>query len=525
MVPRRTLLPILAFSLLASTHANLEIEFDTLLPQNFVKPTYLSFNIDTGSLYNKMDLNDPVLTNLVKSLAAAAPTELRMGGSAADDVTYTGPSGQRGPCSLPNGAKICVDDSLWSEIHGFVNATGVSLVWDLRITERTEAGAWNSSNAVALLAHTAAAGYHVGAWQLGNEVEDMIKHGGFINGTQIGHDFRALSALLRDAYPQLSPTIYGPDACCENLFPTPGTFLSEFVASAADAVAAITIHDYPLGRTPAPARACNTTSYTNKQQFRSLVQFIANYTSFIEAGGGSDVPIILDEVASTAEGGCDLLSNRFIASFVFLYELASVAESGVVQMNRQDIVGWSSEGTPSNYALLGVPGWVSTAASGAPAPHPDYYVALLWKQLVGTAVLSSQYSGDGDATFDAHVWCSSGAHGVPSGVPVIAFASMSDASVELAIPAGLPSTTPRTEFFVTSSATPAPPNATSPGAPPASVYGDVAFLNGVQLSVNADGTLPQFPLRGRKVVGAGPVTLPPWSVGFIVLAHSVEACQ
>ena len=61
--------------------------------------------------------------------------------------------------------------------------------------------------------------------------------------------------------------------------------------------------------------------------------FLSNYSGYIAAGGGGGgAPLILGEVASTAEGGCDGLSNRFVAGFVFIYELAATAEAGAVQV-------------------------------------------------------------------------------------------------------------------------------------------------------------------------------------------------
>ena len=44
-----------------------------------VSSTYLSFNIDTGSLYNNLDFSDKVLTQLFANLVNAAPTQLRIG--------------------------------------------------------------------------------------------------------------------------------------------------------------------------------------------------------------------------------------------------------------------------------------------------------------------------------------------------------------------------------------------------------------------------------------------------------------
>lgn len=127
------------------------------------------------------------------------------------------------------------------------------------------------------------------------------------------------------------------------------------------------MHDYPLGR--APNRSCVPEEYTNLTQFRSLPVFIANYTGYVVNGSGGEhtqrvrdpwrcplwqvlrlvvhcicpmlnpaaatpPPVILGEVASTAEGGCDGLSNRFVAGFVFIYELAATAEAGAVQASR-----------------------------------------------------------------------------------------------------------------------------------------------------------------------------------------------
>ena len=62
------------------------------------RETYLSFNLDTGSLYNAFDFKDPYLRNLVKGLGTT-PTQLRIGGGAANNVIYTGVGGARGNCS------------------------------------------------------------------------------------------------------------------------------------------------------------------------------------------------------------------------------------------------------------------------------------------------------------------------------------------------------------------------------------------------------------------------------------------
>ena len=161
-----------------SAQATAILTVDFTFPRTAVVDTYLSFNIDTGSLYNAFDFSDPMLSQLVANLVRAAPSQIRFGGGAANDVTYTGAGGASGNCSQGGVTRICVDDSLWAAVNSFANRTGARLVWDLSINPRTEGGAWNSSNSEALIARTVAAGYTIEAWQLGNEEGGWCSQGG-----------------------------------------------------------------------------------------------------------------------------------------------------------------------------------------------------------------------------------------------------------------------------------------------------------------------------------------------------------
>jgi hypothetical protein len=89
------------------------------------------------------------------------------------------------------------------------------------------------------------------------------------------------------------------------------------------------------------------------------------------------LPLILEETATQAGGGCANLSNRYISGFYFLHAIATTGEVGFMRYHRQDVVGWSFTNRPSQYALLGQPGWVS----GPLTPNPDYFLALVWKQV------------------------------------------------------------------------------------------------------------------------------------------------
>lgn len=513
----------------------------TLPPLHRVFSTYVSVNVDAGSIYNNFDFASPPLRALTAHLVSAAPTQLRIGGGAADTVFFTGVGGARGNCSglgLP-GIDICVSGESWDGIAAFSASTGVGLVFDLNgaYGRRSGADPWNSTNAAALLAHAAdAASRGLAApvgWQLGNEPEDWYKRSPPLNvsGATLAADFRMLKSLLHatPGLPQGSQVL-GPDGCCEGRY----ALMAEFAAHAGGALDGVTVHAYPLPYAP----ACNLTHYLDKNLMLGIVVAAEAWRALAAPLLDAGVPLIQGETATSAHGGCPGLSNTFVAGFTYMLELGALGEVrvcvcisslvrvscpharsllpshphplqlGVSQVNRQDLAGWSSEGGPSYYALLGKPGW----SNGPISPHPDYFTALLWKQLVGTAVLASALaSGDPSvsATVDAHVWCGTGGH------PVVTYFNANPAAVELQLPAGVPAS-PRTEFLLTSGAA---------GYDPTALTGDRIFLNGNLLSADASGALsPPFPFPGRAVPSGG-LVLPPLSYGFLVLeGAATPAC-
>ena len=482
------------------------LSFDPAAPPlAYVRPTYLSINLDSGSLYENFDFDDAPLTALVSHLAAAAPTEFRIGGGAADGVLFTGAAGASGNCSYPAmpSISICVSAESLDAILRFCARTGVGLMFDLNGALRVDAASpWNSSNAVELLEWVAGAparGRPVPAgFQLGNEPEDWYKRSPPLNvsGALLAADFHTLRALLR-AQPALAAVaIHGPDACCEER----RAILADFAAHAAGALDALTVHAYPLPR--AANDSCIPAAYTNKTDMLGVVVAVLSYAASAAPLLAQGVPLILGETATSAHGGCDGLSNRFVSGFTFMLELGTLGEVGVAQINRQDIAGFSSNTGPSSYALLGPPGW-SHGPLGQ--PHPDYWVALLWKRLVGTRVLAASLQAAAPLLerLDAHVWCAAGA----SGSLVVSYFSMADASTPLALPPHVPAT-PRVEYVLTSTA----------------LDSNDAYLNGVLLTAGDDGSVPA--MGGKAIpVGGAAISLPPWSYGFIVLQGAVPACS
>lgn len=299
--------------------------------------------------------------------------------------------------------------------------------------------------------------------------------------------------------------------------------LADFAAAVAQhaprSVDAVTVHAYPIAR--APDNSCLPALYTSKAAMATLVPALQLYAQQADALVRAGAPLILGETATSAHGGCANLSNAFVAGFTFMFELGHVAEvPGFVQLNRQDLAGWSSETGPSNYALLGHAGW----SNGTVLTHPDYYTALLWKSLVGTRVLASSFSSPDDpvgvnASWDSHVWCAAAGAAAPGAV-VVTFVNISPGAVSLTLPsplAGLP-----LEVYLLTAPGSAGGGDTG-GDPPAALFDNAVALNGNVLATAADGSLPQWPLPGVRVVG--PVVIPPWSYGFVVVPGAeVRAC-
>ena len=487
-----------------------------------VSPTYLSLNIDTGSLYQNIDLTDRRLSRLLGNLASYAPLQLRIGGGAADNAAFTGVGGRRGNCSLPTldpSIDICVDSTYWRDICDFATRSNVNLVWDLNVAlRRSDTGAWNSSNTEALFRFTSGmqAACPVAAWQLGNEVEDFYKRHPVLNisGSELAADYRSLRQLLA-SYPSLSQRIMGPDACCEErLAPPIGQWLTNFTAGTAGALDAVTVHHYPLPVT------CDPASFTNKTAYLSLNVALAQYAAWAAPAVSRGVPLVLGEVATAAHGGCANYSNTFVSGFTWMYELGAVAEAGFTQLNRQDFVGFSSETEPSQYALVGH-GWSHGPLSN---PHPDYFTSVLWKQLVGSRVLRSNYAAPNASEWDSHVWC-----GREAGTLVISYFSMSSAPIEIRLPQlGNAYIAPRSEFWLTSTATAASRMHGPYVGRPSTLTDDAMYLNGELMTLNADGSLPVAPIPGRVVSNATePIVAPPWSYGFVLffdVGREVQAC-
>ena len=440
--------------------------------------------------------------------------EIRIGGGAADYAVFVPDSSDPTGGNATGGVTVLSDATL-DEIFSFAAQTHATVLFDLNARQfRTASGAWDPSpNATALLTRlsTRYGGAINWGWSLGNEPGGWKEP---VNYTQLGLDVFTLQSLLKGL--NIGHNVFGASFAGLGL-----DVIEPFLAASKGALQGLTVHDYPLGRN------CSLAAFLDRSHVDNLsarLQAVANLT---RAVADWYVELVLEEVAPNDDGGCDGLTNRFADGFVLQASLAAVAAAGFDRYSRQDLVGWSSTQTPSSYSLVGPPGW--TTGTAAMRPHPSWFTAMLFKQLVGSSTLAAQLSGDAGllAQVTVAAWCP-GAPWWFEDALIVQFANPTgaDVTISVATASGGFNTGTYTAYILTSSAEAffeararveagKPATLAAPLDPPASLTGDDTFLTGVLWSVNDNGVPPAAGPVPGDVVTSPTITLPAYSHGFV----------
>jgi hypothetical protein len=471
-------------------------EANTPLRKKPLPPEYVSFNIDSASLGYNFDFKDRRLTNLVKQISHPGAI-LRLGGTASTGVVWTGVGGRRSPCP----GSICINAEYWDEIHAFLRATGVKLLFDFSGSKWFNAsGDWDPNlNATQQMNYTNEKGYTTGfAWQLGNEGTSGR------TATQWGQNFVNLKhAMAR--FPKIGQMLIGPSSSISG-----ATQENEFLSVTKGALNGFSYHHYGPNITIPPDMKSVRTHTTCHDQ-RARVDAIDPNTW-----------VVWEESACAPLGGHDGVCNRFASGFYWIHALTIGGELGCDILHRQDIAGYSFPGMGSKYTLAGPPGWANESTWGPLEPHPDWYTTVLFKQLAGLVPLGGvKVTGDAEAVndVDAHIWC--GAEGTAAaGKAVFIYSNGHTASVTVQSINGIP-LSPRVEFILTPTA-----NARSKPPVPSDLQLDEIYLNGVKMTVDSNAMLPVIPVPGHSVSAADPLVLPAFSYGFVQLtASTIPACR
>jgi heparanase len=293
------------------TAPQVTVSFNTTAPLLRLAKPYLNFNIDTGSLYNNIDLRDPVLANLLYPLNNGGVV-LRVGGTAADYSLWA-PSAVQGDGG--NGVTLIGTKTL-DDLFYLSAQSHATILFDFNGREGRPGGngPWSAdaSNASAILAYLDSAyGGRGGidwAFSLGNEPEAWAEK---VSYTQLGLDALALRAALTNV--SVGTAVYGPS--CEGLSVD---CAYEFLAATRGNVDGVTLHNYPL------ARHCTVQDYLSTSYVADMGQSLARVAENATASRFR-TPLVLEETAGSYGGGCENITDRFLSGFTYMQILGTVA--------------------------------------------------------------------------------------------------------------------------------------------------------------------------------------------------------
>ena len=539
---------------------------DTGVAVNHIRDEYVSFNLDTtfDRGFFSRDLDNPRLVYLAKQLASASPAFLRLGGSGGNEMSYgvgnitcEQQAAARnfrcpfaGNYTCPSWFLPCLNRSHWESVNRFVQKSGTQLIWGMNPAAST-------ADLRDFFEFSKSINVTFAAIEPSNE-------SGF-NQTALAK----LIAVLRELYPDKAsrPRLVGIDmqANCPNCTRYLRSFLNATVTMGERALAG-TYHNY---------RAC-VLPPTQQQYYNVSNQMVhalkhsripnaelwagetaagcnggapqeATYAGgfwYLESLGGlaltHQVCLSLSRARARARARClsPALILRLCVHQAFLRQSFIGGHYGMVR-DSDPCAGWHSHPARSpclneHYASCPVCGGAacerhetcgSADQPGGPKqffppgtalqPNGDFWVALLFKRLVGRKVLKASIApaANYSAGFSGYSFCSR----QQSGGVVLTFVNTGSlTTVSLNITTGQ-----REEFHLTAggrSELPClpPPHGTCNNKCEGLTSQSIA-LNGVNLTANVESLGPMPTLSGKKVDASLPMTVAPCSYGFAVL--------
>lgn len=426
------------------------------------KPIQPSSNVPAGMNPDMYQYCPPIdLTNLRRRKLAAAlgPAYVRVSGTWANTTYFYDVNGPA-PKSPPRGFNGVLMRQQWKGVIDFANATNAKIVTSFAtgVGTRNAAGVWTPKEASKVLAYTRSAGGDIAAAEFMNE-PTIASMGGAPKGydaAAYGRDLAVFRPYIKKAAPSL--VILGPvfDAFSYHFYGA----VSKRCASMGDA--AQTTEDAALSD--------EWLSRTN-----TVEAFYAALRERFEPGK----PLWITETADAACGG-NPWASTFLDTFRYLNQLGSMAQRGVqvVMHNTLDA---------SDYGLLD---------ENTLTPRPNYWAALLWRNLMGTTMLNPGAS----SAAGLHVYAQC-LRNNPGGVTVLVINANRTASQSLDLPLDAERYTLTSDHLLSKR----------------------VQLNGNELNLGTDDALPQ--LTGTPT-HSGSLTFAPTSLTFLAIPNANNpACR
>ncbi len=422
-----------------------------------------------SNLYQYRPPIDLANARLRKLAAALAPAYLRVSGTWANSTFFA--DSDDAPSAPAPGFDGVLTRRQWRGVVDFSHSVDAPIVTSFAVSAGTRdaAGVWKSDQADRLLNFTRSIGGRIAAAEFMNE-PNLAETGGAPAGydaTAYRREFGLFRAFLRRTAPGI--LIAGPGPVGEP------AMASDLLAGSD--VDIVSYHYYGAlsercggGHTPEAALSEDWLSRTGKT--------LALYQSLRDSLAPGK-PIWLTETAEAACGGNPWASG-FLDTFRYLDQLGRLARAGVQIVMHNTLAA-------SDYGLLD---------ATTLAPRPNYWGALLWRQLMGTVVLAAAVP----VTSGLHVY----AHcqrGKPGGVALLVINNDRDAPHTLMIAAA--------SLRYTLDA--------------ANLRDQHVRLNGTPLAISADNGLPA--IEGAPT-GAAALAFAPATITFLAIPEAGNiACR
>ena len=337
------------------------IEMVEVTGGRFWKP-YGPITSDAHSdLYEYRPPIDLTNSRLRRLAAALAPAYVRVSGTWAN-TTYFADS-DSAPSAPPSGFNGVLTRQQWRGVVDFSQAVGAQIVTSFAVSPGTRdaAGVWTPDQARRFLAYTPSIGGTIAAAEFMNE-PNLTEMGGAPAGYDAAgyeRDFKVFRSFVKEIK-VLGPGTVGETAYASDLL----------AASGPGGVDAFSYHHYGTlsercSGTSAPEAALSEEWLSRTDQTLTFYQFLRDK---FDPGK----PIWLTETAEAACGG-NRWAATFLDTFRYLDQLGRLARAGVQVVMHNTLAA-------SDYGLLDEKTF---------GPRPNYWGALLWRQLMGSTVLDS----------------------------------------------------------------------------------------------------------------------------------------
>lgn len=358
------------------------------------------------NLFQAMPPLDTANPRLRRLAAALGPAYVRISGTWANSV-YFHDSDTPPPAKAPPGFNGVLTRAEWKGAVDFAHAAGAELVSSFTISQgvRDADGVWTPDQAQRWLAFTKAAGGRIAAAEFFNE-PTMPSFGGAPKGydaAAYARDFAVFRSFARRSAPEMA--IAGPGSVGEATVLAsgglPDMIRTEDLLSASPRPMfdVYSYHHYPAAsiRCASTAQTQTTADAALSENWLGLAD--KSYAFYVALRDRYEPgrPVWITEIADAACGG-NPWARTFLDSFRYADTLGRMARRGVAVLFHNTLAS-------SEYGLL---------QSGTFEPRPNYWVALLWRRLIGTTVLDAGESREGLHLY-AHCL-----RGQPGGVVVLA---------------------------------------------------------------------------------------------------------